>query len=228
MKLKSGLLALGVIASLVLLDGTSAEAQATSTDKKDESVTVKVTRGDTLSSIADEHDTTYVRVFNANEEIAHPDAIDVDDTLRIPDEDEELPDRMAELATPQQVEAPAPVVEAAPAEAVTYNQPAPSAPRGSSAGNTYYHGYCTWYAKEKRPDLPNMLGNGGQWSANAAAQGIPTGSTPRVGAIAEQPGHVAYVEAVNGNMVTVSEMNYAGFGVVSTRTVPASTFHYIY
>lgn len=42
-----------------------------------------------------------------------------------------------------------------------------------------------------------MLGNGGQWVANAAAQGYATGSTPQIGAIAETAGHVAYVEAVN-------------------------------
>ena len=80
-----------------------------------------------------------------------------------------------------------------------------------------------------RADLPNNLGNGGSWVANAAAQGIPTGSTPRVGAVAEQPGHVAYVEAVNGGMVTVSEMGYNySQGQFNRRTVPASNFTYIY
>ncbi len=98
------------------------------------------------------------------------------------------------------------------------------------ASNTYYQGQCTWYVKEKRPDLPNGLGNGGQWVTNAAARGIATGTAPRAGAVAEQPGHVAYVEAVNGNStVNVSEMNYnGGVGQVHTRTVAASTFKYIY
>ena len=66
---------------------------------------------------------------------------------------------------------------------------------------------------------------------NAAAQGYATGTTPRAGAIAEMPGHVAYVESVNGDgTLVISEMNGpAGFGVVGTRTVPASTyFGYIY
>ncbi len=100
----------------------------------------------------------------------------------------------------------------------------------SSPGNTYVWGQCTWYAKNKRPDLPNSLGNGGQWVANAAALGFATGSTPRVGAIGEQPGHVVYVEAVHSNgTVTISEMNYnGGVGVVHKRTVPAGTFTYIY
>ena len=106
----------------------------------------------------------------------------------------------------------------------------PVATPASSAGNTYYRGYCTWYVKERRPDLPNRLGNGGQWAASAAAQGYATGSTPRAGAVAETTGHVAYVESVNGNgTITISEMNGpAGFGVVGSRTVPASQYHYIY
>lgn len=100
----------------------------------------------------------------------------------------------------------------------------------SSANNTYAWGQCTWYAKNKRPDLPNGLGNGGQWVANAAARGLATGATPRAGAIGEQPGHVVYVESVNGNgTVNISEMNYnGGVGVVHYRTVAASAFTYIY
>lgn len=100
----------------------------------------------------------------------------------------------------------------------------------SSSGNGYVWGQCTWYVKNQRPDLPNDLGNGGQWLASAASRGYATGYTPRVGAVAEQAGHVTYVEAVNGGMVTVSEMNYAGgVGMRNVRTVPASTFFgYIY
>jgi surface antigen len=75
-----------------------------------------------------------------------------------------------------------------------------------------------------------MLGNGGQWVANAAARGYATGTTPQAGAVAEIPGHVAYVESVNGDgTIVISEMNGpAGWGVVDTRTVPASQYRYIY
>jgi peptidoglycan DL-endopeptidase CwlO len=77
--------------------------------------------------------------------------------------------------------------------------------------------------------LPNNLGNANTWVARAAAQGIPTGSAPRVGAIGQQGMHVVYVESVNGDgTVTVSEMNFRGRYVISSRTVPASTFRYIY
>lgn len=242
MKLRTILLSLGVMATLALTGVQTAEAKSSSIDKKSKTsdskkakkVTYKIKAGDTLTKIADKYDeeyqTTYVRIFNANQHLANPDVINVGDKIRIPAKGEVLPNRLAKLAAPV-ASASAPVqAQTATAQPATANYQTGYAPRGSSAGNTYYQGYCTWYVKERRSDLPNMLGNGGQWSANAAAQGIPTGSTPRPGAVAEQAGHVAYVESVNGNMVTVSEMNAAaGFGAVSTRTVPASTFFsYIY
>ena len=249
MQLRTFLLTLGVVTAVSLTGAPTAEARSSSADKKSKTsdsketkkVTYKVKPGDTLTKIADKYDkeyeTTFVRIFNANKDIDNPDVINVGDKIRIPAKGEKLPDRFGELTKAAAASAPAPA-QAQPAAAQPATTPAPATasyqaaytPRGSSAGNTYYKGYCTWYVKERRSDLPNMLGNGGQWSANAAAQGIPTGSTPRPGAVAEQAGHVAYVESVNGNMVTVSEMNAAaGFGAVSTRTVPADTFFsYIY
>jgi surface antigen len=112
-------------------------------------------------------------------------------------------------------------------------KPKPSPPRtntaAKTAGNGYAWGNCTWYAKSKRPDLPNNLGNAYSWVSQASAQGLPTGVEPRVGAIGQQGMHVVYVESVNDDgTISISEMNYHGFGVVSTRTVPVGTFEYIY
>lgn len=223
MTIKSGLAAIIAVFSVVLFASPTTHAEAKPTDKKNEKhpVVVTVQAGDSLSSIADAHNTTYVRLFNANDFITNPDLIDVGQQVRIPDANEQLPDRMIE----QQIAAPA----AQPAATWHATTTAPKT-YASSAGNTYYRGYCTWYAKERRPDLPNMLGNGGQWVANAAARGYATGSTPRAGAIAEMPGHVAYVESVNGDgTIVISEMNGpAGFGVVGTRTTPANQYRYIY
>lgn len=150
------------------------------------------------------------------------------DQVRIPREDEQLPDRYGELYV-----APVPAigVQLNTSSTQSAQRSVPTTSRASSAGNSYYYGYCTWYAKQRRPDLPNRLGNGGQWLMNAAAQGYATGTTPRAGAIAETYGHVAYVESVNSDgTIVISEMNGpAGFGVVGTRTVPASQyFGYIY
>jgi len=58
--------------------------------------------------------------------------------------------------------------------------------------------------------------------------GFRVGSTPAVGAVMvtreSYLGHVALVEAVNpdGSWV-VSEMNYAGWGVISSRTIKPGT-----
>ena len=233
MTIKSTLMALGVLGTLVLLSSDTAAA-TTDTSKvtkpaKQKMVTVKA--GDTLTSIADKNKTTYVRLFNANKKFMNPDVIDVGDKIRIPSKKEKLKDRFAQIAATAPVYSNyAPATYSAYPAYSSYSTSTPVAYSASgNGGNTYYDGNCTWYAKDKRPDLPNMLGNGGQWSANAAAKGFKTGSAPRKGAVAEQAGHVAYVEKVNKNgTVTVSEMNYTGYGQVSKRTVSAKTFHYIY
>lgn len=86
-------------------------------------------------------------------------------------------------------------------------------------------GWCTWYAAARRPDV-TWRGNAGEWLANAQAQGRATGRIPAVGAIIVTNeswwGHVGIVEAVNGDSVTISEMNYQGFGVISSRTISNS------
>lgn len=103
-----------------------------------------------------------------------------------------------------------------------------------SAGNTYAPGNCTWYAKSRRPDLPNNLGNANTWYVRAAAQGWNVGSTPKKGAVgtttAGWAGHVVYVEGVSldGQWVTISEMNYGGLYSMNTRTVFYTEFNYIY
>lgn len=62
-------------------------------EQKPAPVMVTVVAGDTLSSIAETHNTTWVRIFNANESIANPDIINPGDSLRIPTADEQLTDR---------------------------------------------------------------------------------------------------------------------------------------
>lgn len=104
----------------------------------------------------------------------------------------------------------------------------------NSSGNLYAPGNCTWYAKSMRPDLPNNLGNANTWYARAAAQGWNVGSTPKKGAVATTTagglGHVAYVIGVSldGQQVTIREMNYRGLYSMNTRTVHYTEFKYIY
>lgn len=242
MKIRSSLAAVAVIFSVAL-----AQAPVTHAEQKKDAqpaakaapTTVVVQAGDTLESIATTHGTTYVQLYNANPQIANPDMIDVGNEIRLPAADEQLTDRYGEFAAQQAAAAQAAASASAqtvaassyqPVYSQTYTPGAQPVYATDSAGNTYFKGYCTWYAKQRRPDLPNMLGNGGQWVANAAARGYATGSAPRVGAIAETSGHVAYVEAVNADgTITISDMNgRAGFGNVGSSTVSASSYRYIY
>ena len=95
----------------------------------------------------------------------------------------------------------------------------------SSGGNHFVWGYCTWYVAERR-NVP-WFGNAGTWLSRARAAGFATGSTPTVGAIMVTSegsvGHAAVVDTVNSDgTITVSEMNFRGFGVISSRTIPAN------
>lgn len=220
---------------------TTQDVEKTSEDsKKEEKRTAVVQPGDSLSSIAEAHDTTWVRIFNANKNIENPDIINAGDTFVIPKDDEELEDRYAAIRAQYEapVIAPAPVAATVPqsrtvAQPTTPRQvaPAPTPVRTytANAGNRYAWGYCTWYVYNKRPDIGSFWGNANQWLASARAAGYRTGSAPVAGAIGVQGNHVVYVESVRGGMVHISEMNYAGgIGVVHTRTVPAGNFTYIY
>lgn len=96
----------------------------------------------------------------------------------------------------------------------------------AGAGHRFPYGYCTWYVSQKR--YVPWSGNAGTWLYHAKAQGYATGRNPRPGAIMVTTenryyGHVALVEKVSGDTVTVSEMNYAGFAKRSTRTLSASS-----
>jgi hypothetical protein len=100
-----------------------------------------------------------------------------------------------------------------------------------SVYNTYARGNCTWYVATKRA-VPNHWGNAKYWLSRARAAGYATGAIPVPGAIAQTTagwaGHVAYVEAVQGDNVLVSEMNYRGLYRIDQRWAPASSFNYIY
>lgn len=227
MQVKYGLMALGVIGISVLLPSAAVHAKADQNPAHKKRIVVTVKAGDTLEGIAKRYKRTYVQLFNANKRIENPDLIDIGDKIRIPHKKEKLRNRFGSY----QAGGETPYVSVT-ASSNSYSAATPSKTvvRASSAGNTYGWGTCTWYAKQRRPDLPNMLGNGGQWVANAAARGIATGYTPRAGAIAEMPGHVMYVESVHKNgTITISEMNYnGGVGVVHTRTIPSRGIAYIY
>ncbi|MGN0454731.1 MAG: RICIN domain-containing protein [Ruminococcus sp.] len=125
--------------------------------------------------------------------------------------------------------------------------PRTTAPDSSNAyyysSNPFYQsGYgmpnCTCYAYGRAYELlgskPRLsTGNAGYWWWYNKNNGIYSyGSTPKLGAIAcwdkydQNQGHVAVVEAIDGNSVTISESHYKST-FFDTRTITANSSNYL-
>ena len=119
---------LAVSAAIAVVGTPAAHAQVTNNQnsKNDQKNTVVVNEGDTLDGIATSHQTTYVRLFDANNDIQDPDVIYPGQNVRIPSAGEQLPNR------PLPADA-APVAQTAPAasqpqaQQTSYSAPAPAA-----------------------------------------------------------------------------------------------------
>jgi surface antigen len=99
------------------------------------------------------------------------------------------------------------------------------APEGEpGTGHHFPYGQCTWYVSQQR--YVPWSGNAGTWLDQAKSFGYQTGEKPKKNAIAvfggNRFGHVALVTNVKGDQMTVSEMNYQGFGQVDNREVSVS------
>jgi len=110
-------------------------------------------------------------------------------------------------------------------KAINYSQPRiqlASYYRGPYSGKSHNFpsGQCTWYIAQKRY-IP-WGGNAKDWLYNAKRYGFQTGFEPTPGSIIVTKeswyGHVAYVESVSGNYVTISEMSM-GHGIRHIRTL---------
>jgi surface antigen len=125
------------------------------------------------------------------------------------------------------------------------NSSVPGASSGTrSSYNWATQGQCTWGALNKWYQSEGYYpggwtGNALVWDTGARAAGYTVTTTPRTRSIvvmepgvhgASSAGHVAWVTAVNGNEVTIIEMNaLAGPYNYNTRTVTnISGMHYIY
>jgi surface antigen len=95
----------------------------------------------------------------------------------------------------------------------------------AGTGHKFPYGYCTWYVSQRK--YVPWGGNAGTWLYHAKASGYATGRTPQIGSIIVTSeswwGHVGIVEKVSGSSITISEMNYKGFGVKSTRTLSSGS-----
>lgn len=143
-------------AALAVIGGPSAHAQSqnqTSQTQQPQNVMVTVNPGDTLSAIADAHQSTYVRIFDANSNIQDPDIIYAGDSVRIPDANEQLADR--------------PI----PADYVAAN-PLPAAPTAYSTPSTYSYqpvaaaAPVTNYSSGTSWDKIAACESGGNWAIN--------------------------------------------------------------
>lgn len=131
----------------VLAESGTLPADAKTADQQSQPAPVNVTvqPGDMLVKIAEDHQTTYTRLFDANPQIADPNVINPGDIIRIPAADEQLASR------PMPQAAPAPQPVAAPASKPIARQTAAPAP--SVAGGS------TW-------DRLAQCESGGNWAIN--------------------------------------------------------------
>jgi LysM repeat protein len=157
---------LAVAAAIAVVGTPAAHAQITNNQnsKNDQKNTVVVNEGDTLDGIATSHQTTYVRLFDANNNIQDPDVIYPGQNVRIPSADEQLPDR------PLPADA-APVAQTAPAasqpqaQQTSYSAPAaavsaPVVQSGpvSGCGDNAYANYIYMHESGCRTTAMNASG----------------------------------------------------------------------
>lgn len=185
---------------------------------KQKPTTYKVKENDTLTKVAKKYKTSWKRIYYKNKSIKNPDVLLVGQRLTIPKATEKLKPRAVSVL--QTVE-----------YTFTAQTPIRNAVNGSQA-NDMTPGYCTFWAKSQRPDLPTGLGNANSWYSRASAWGLPVGSTPRVGAVATTTrgaeGHVSIVEKISGSQIYVSEMNVQGWNVLSYAWYSSGDYLYIY
>lgn len=127
-------------------------AQSQTAEAQPAKTIVKVEPGNTLSGIAKEHQTTYIRLFDANEHIADPDVIYPGQDIRVPSPEEQLASRPL----------PAAVAASAPKPAKTSSArttPQRSAPAPAAAPSDAHVSGGVW-------DRVAQCESGGRWNIN--------------------------------------------------------------
>ena len=87
--------------------------------------------------------------------------------------------------------------------------------------NRFASGHCTWYVAKERKIT--WRGNAEDWLDNSLEQGYEISNEPRKGDILVEDlsywGHVSLVTKVHKSFFVVSEMNYGGLYVKTTRGI---------
>lgn len=167
--------------------------------------------GETLKKIAEEYKAQEDQIISFNNLPANG-SIESGLEIIIPGGQKELPKK----------EAPTPLLERRTYIANETEGGSKVVSKRHDKPNTFPYGYCTWYVAQKKY-IP-WRGNAGSWLYNAKSLGYKTGKTPQTGSIVVTTdntyyGHVAIVEKVSGDTITVSEMNYTKWGKSNTRTI---------
>ena len=183
-------------------------------ETKPKKIYYTIKQGDTLTKVSKRFKVPVSRVICANKQLDNPDLIRPSERLKIPHKKDKL--KCAKIKSHF-------------VNAVT-SKPLVNPGGFSSSENLYEPGQCVWAIKNWRPEIPNTWGSAVSWLSNAQAQGWPTGSTPRVGAVGWTNGHVVLITAVNKDgTVDIKDMNgrwvpfEIGYG-----TYPSSKYLYIY
>lgn len=102
MRFSTKVTALAIAGAIALFGGSSVHAESQKT--------VTLNPGDTLDAVAMANGSDYIRVFNANPQIANPNVVNAGDQVRVPAADEQLPDRYSAFVA---ASTPAPVQQVA-------------------------------------------------------------------------------------------------------------------
>lgn len=181
-----------------------------------------VKSGDTIDAIASKYKAEKDKIIAFNELPANGDLTEGESII--------IPDGKGESAQPSSTTQQNTGIERRQYATSTGGTPAVSGWKTldgkAGTGHRFPYGYCTWYVAQKR--YVPWGGNAGTWLYHAKSMGYQTGKAPRPGAImvtteSRYYGHVALVEKVSGDSITVSEMNYVGWGKTSRRTLSAKS-----
>ena len=215
-----------------------------------------VQSGDTLSTIASATDLSVDEIAAANG-VSDVNSIHVGETLKLDasaatatntnvaskaDDTKVNAEATAESADTQAQQADTQTQKVEKTAATSTAQPTTmstathATPTYSTAGNSYPAGQCTWFVKNALSWVGNNWGNASGWGASAAAAGRTVDGQPSTGSVvvfgagsqgAGALGHVAVVDSVNGDSITISEGNFAGMAY-HTRTISASGLTFIH
>ncbi len=176
----------------------------------------KVKSGDTIEKIAKEYEVDKQDIIAHNDLPANGELTKGEEIV-IPGAQKDIPE-----PEPDPIFAPREYVATGDGSTNLGSKVVSSGKVARKGGNSFPYGYCTYHVANKRN--VTWRGNAGAWLYNAKAAGMKTGKKPKVGAIIvttedARYGHVGYVEKVGKDTVTISEMNYNGWGVVNRRTL---------